>query len=82
MVYDEEEYELTEEEKEAISNELEDLLNNYNDSNMTDTIKNCFVKYKYMYMYYGKMELQWYKLAEHFISVLRTKIERSKKSKK
>ena len=74
MVYDEEKYKLTEEEKETISNELEELLNNSNDSNSVDTIKNCFIKFKYMYTHNSKMELHWYKIAEHFIRMLKTKI--------
>lgn len=76
MVYNEEEYKLTEKEKEAISNELEDLLNNSNDFNNVDMIKNSFVKLKYMYTYNSKMELEWYRIAEHFIDVLKTKIEK------
>ena len=71
MTYYEEEYNLTEEEKERIVHELEELLNIPNISNMTDSIKDVFLKYKFT----GKMELEWYRIAEHFIKVLRSKIE-------
>ena len=78
MFYNEEEYNLTEKEKEVISNELEELLNNPNISINTNTIKNAFVKYKYMYIG-TRIELEWYKIAEHIIKVLRSKIEKGKK---
>lgn len=70
MVYNEEEYELTENEKKAISNELEELLNIPDISNMTNIIKNSFVKFKYMYTSNSKIELQWYKLTKHFIRLI------------
>jgi len=66
-------YTLTEEEKERIVNELEELVNNPNISIRTEGIKDSFLKYKYMYT--GKMELQWYRIVEDFIEVLKTKIE-------
>lgn len=66
-------YTLTEEEKERIVNELEELVNNPNISIRTEGIKDSFLKYKYIYT--GKMELQWYRIVEDFIEVLKTKIE-------
>ena len=75
MVYNEEEYKLKEKEKKNISNELEELLNIPDISNMTNIIKNSFVKFKHMYTSNSKMELQWYKIAEHYIKVLKSKIE-------
>jgi len=67
------EYTLTEEEKERVVNELEELINNPNISIRTQGLKDSFLKYKYMYT--GKMELQWYRIAEDFIEVLKAKIE-------
>jgi len=71
------EYKLTEEEKKDISNELEELLNNPNvsiNNSVRDVIKNSFISYKSSYIS-ENMELEWYKTAQNYINVLKTKIE-------
>jgi hypothetical protein len=71
---------LTEEEKKEISNELEELLNNPNVSipnNARYSIKNSFIKNKTVYIS-GNMELEWYRLAQHFINVLKPTIKNKK----
>jgi len=68
---------LTEEEKQDISNELEELLNNPNvsiNNNTKFSIKSSFFLNKSVYI--GRnIDSEWYRLAQHFINVLKTKIE-------